>query len=90
MRNLSMRATPQKFYILRNKLMRVRAILGIFLINAILKIFFSKKKAEFINTYDRNFQVLLNLILRKRAKFALINSALIHSTLIYSRINLFP
>ena len=50
-----------------------------------VKIFFSKKKAEFINANDRNFQVLRNLILRKRAKFALINSALI-----YSRINLFP
>ena len=39
----------------------------------------------FINANDRNFQVLRDLILRERDKFALINSALI-----YSRINLFP
>ena len=50
-----------------------------------VKIFLSKKNAEFINATDRNFQILQNLILRKRAKFALIYSALI-----YSRINLFP
>ena len=109
MRNLLMRVTTQNFYILRNKLMRMRPILGILrnylMRNSIsnlvkiaqksnenpsngpqnLKKFFSKKKAEFINANDRNFQVLRNLILRKRAKFALINSALIHS-----RINLFP
>ena len=54
-----------------------------------VKIFLSKKNAEFINASDRNFQVLRNLILRKRARFALINSALIYSALIYSRINLF-
>ena len=50
-----------------------------------VKTILSKKNAEFINANDRNFQVLWNLILRKRAKFALIISALI-----YSRINLFP
>ena len=50
-----------------------------------VNILLSKKNAEFINASVRNFQVLRNLILRKRAKFALINSALI-----YSRINLFP
>ena len=55
-----------------------------------VKILLSKKNAEFINANDRNFQVLRNLILRKRAKFALINSALIYSALIYSRIYLFP
>ena len=55
-----------------------------------VKILLSKKNAEFINANDRNFQVLRNLILRKRAKFALINSALIYSALIYSRINSFP
>ena len=36
--------------------------------------FFSEKNAEFINANDRNFQVLRNLILQKRAKFALIYS----------------
>ena len=50
----------------------------------------SEKNAEFMNANGRNFQVLRNLILRKRAKFALINSALIYAALIYSRINLFP
>ena len=55
-----------------------------------VKIFPSKKIAEFINANDRNLQVLRNLILRKRVKFALINSAIIYSALIYSRINLFP
>ena len=55
-----------------------------------VKTFLSKKNAEFINANDRNFQVLRNLILRKRTKFALINSALINSALIYSRIILFP
>ena len=50
-----------------------------------VKIFLSKKDVEFINASDRNFKVLRNLILRKSAKFALINSVLI-----YSRINLFP
>ena len=39
-----------------------------------VKIFLSKKNAEFINANNRNFQVLRNLILRKRAKFALIYS----------------
>ena len=42
-----------------------------------------EKNAEFINTNGRNFQDLRNLILRKRAKFALINSALIYAALIY-------
>ena len=42
-----------------------------------VKIFFLNGNADFINANDRNFQVLRNLILRKRAKFALINSALI-------------
>ena len=45
---------------------------------------------EVINANNQNFQVLWNLILRKRAKFALINSALIYSALIYSCVNLFP
>ena len=44
--------------------------------------FFSEKNAEFINANDQNFQVLRNLILRKRVKFALINSALIYPTFI--------
>ena len=51
--------------------------------------FFSEKNAEFIDGNALNFQVLRNLILRKRAKFALINSTLIYPALIYSRINLF-
>ena len=55
-----------------------------------VKISLSKKNAEFINANDQNVQVLRNLILRKRAKIALINSALIYSALIYPRINLFP
>ena len=38
-----------------------------------VKIFLSKENAEFINANDWNFQVLQNLILRKKAKFALIN-----------------
>ena len=45
---------------------------------------------EFIDAKDQNLQVLRNLVLRIRAKFALINSALIYSALIYARINLFP
>ena len=90
-----MRATLQKFYVLRNKLMwnRVSNLVKIAqsfeenLSNGLknVKIFFSKKNAEFINANDRNYQVLQNLILRIRAKFALINSALI-----CSRINSFP
>ena len=55
-----------------------------------VKISLSKKNAEFINANDQNLQVLRNLILRKRAKIALINSALIYSALIYPRIILFP
>ena len=55
-----------------------------------VKTILSKKNAEFINANDRKFQVLRNLILRKRAKFAFINSALFNPALIYSRINLFP
>ena len=55
-----------------------------------VKIFFLNGNADFINANDRNFPVLWNLILRKSAKFALINSVLIYSALIYSRINLFP
>ena len=50
-----------------------------------VKIFVSKKNAESIDANDRIFQVLRNLILRKRAKFALISSVLI-----YSHINLSP
>ena len=50
-----------------------------------VKNFLSQKNAEFINANDRNFQVLRNLILQKKAKFALIYSALI-----YSRVNSFP
>ena len=48
-----------------------------------------EKNAEFITANGRNFQVLRNLILRKRAKFTLINSTLVYVALIYSRINLF-
>ena len=55
-----------------------------------VNIFLSKKNAEFINANDRNFQALQNLILQKSAKFALINSALIYTAIIYSRVNLFP
>ena len=50
---------------------------------------YSRKNAELINANGRNFQVLRNLILQKRANFALINSALIYAALIYSCINLF-
>ena len=49
-----------------------------------------EKNAEFINANGRSFQVLRNLILRKRAKFALINSVLIYAALIYYRIYSFP
>ena len=91
MRNLLMRVTPppKKNYVLQNKLMRGRPILGILrnllmrncvsnlkisqnieeiLLNGPknVKTFLSKKNAEFINANDRNFQVLRNLILRKR------------------------
>ena len=63
--------------------------------NGIFWVYISKisnilENGEFINANGRNVQVLRNLILRKRAKFALINSALIYAALIYSRINLFP
>ena len=52
--------------------------------------FFSEKNAEFIDGNALNFQVLRNLILRKRAKFAfLINSTLIYPALIYSRIKIY-
>ena len=51
---------------------------------------FSKKNAEFINANDRNFKVLRNLILRKRAKFALINSALIYSLKVILLVIVFP
>ena len=66
-------------------LVQKRNILGLS-----LKLAIFKKNAEFINANGRNFQVLRNLILRKSAKFALINSAIIYTALIYSRINLFP
>ena len=67
-------------------LVQKRNILGLHLQNQQ----YFRKNAEFINGNSRNFQVLQNLILRKKAKFALPNSALIYAALIYSRINLFP
>ena len=66
-------------------LVQKRNILGLS-----LKLGIFKKNAEYINANGRNFRFLRNLILRKSAKFALINSALIYAALIYSRINLFP
>ena len=46
-----------------------------------------QKDAEFINANYRKFQVLRNLIIRKRAKIALINSALIYSRIGLEKVN---
>ena len=68
-------------------LVQKRNILGLHLQN---QQYFRKKMRNLLMQTVQLTINLRNLILRKRTKFALINSALIYAALIYSCINLFP